>query len=285
MLQKKYELDLLGNQTTLRILRCLYSNLYRSLSMSEIASLLDTSRSNIHRRLPELEQVGIVRTKEVGKRKRYIIDSSSNYSKSIFKLFNEERLHSLDPKFINKIACIKKEMNPNSSECLILFGSYVKNTQQETSDIDLCQIGNKNIKKNLTNWFPGTRIDLHKYTPAQFQENSDLVAVDAKLFGIAILGEDQLFHYRTNINSIPKQYLISRLISAEKNISRSKKVENEARDYFIKIAQISIGEVESILNSGVTIPKNDIRPISDIERKVDEIHHRLSKLGDAIWLT
>jgi predicted nucleotidyltransferase len=290
MYQNKYILDNLGTKNTIRVLRYLYQNLNKQRSISRISEDLNISRANIHRGLKDLDRMNMIRRSRSKNRSLVRIDTSSRIASPFFSLFNEERYRTVDPDVKDLISLLISKKDISQLQMAVLFGSHARGTATERSDIDLLIVSKnkdpiESIKKDSRKYLPEKRLEIHHYFEEDLTEPKDLVVIDSILFGIAILGDQELFHHRTSIESIDRSYLVGRIRSAQENMDRSIKLEGEAKEYFEKVAWVTLGEVGSILEMGETLPKVEISRQGSFDERTRTIKEELAKRGERIWLT
>lgn len=66
-------------------------------------------------------------------------------------------------------------------------------------------------------------------------------------------------------------------------MNKSKSLEGEVRAYYERMAEITIGEVKSIIQKGKTTPKKKIS-LENIEDEIKWLENEISLEGDKIWL-
>ncbi|MEW5936595.1 MAG: nucleotidyltransferase domain-containing protein [Candidatus Thermoplasmatota archaeon] len=231
----------------------------------------------------------MLRTVKNRKKKVYRINTSSPFAKPLFQLFCSERLMQISPKVKNIIELFISELDRNRLDTVILFGSHVWGLGTERSDIDVCVVcSDKNtiamVKNTAKKLFPEGRFEVHIYSPEDFKDVSDFVVLDSLLNGIPLIGSEYFFDTKGSIRHVDKKYLIHRLKMCEDYFKRSQKVRGPARDYFIDLIYVSLGEIRSILEHKVTIPKKKIIERPNISVEIERLHREISRLGDKIWL-
>lgn len=147
-----------------RIITLYRTDYTASLHTRAIAKLLDTSHVTLLPHLEQLEQLKILQSEKVGRNKQYTLNKDNSLTKHY--LVVTEELTTID--YLEKNFLIKKlAEHLNSLETtnpLILFGSYAKSCATEESDIDLFTIGKlaekqtSNIKKFETTY--GKKINI-----------------------------------------------------------------------------------------------------------------------------
>lgn len=288
-LQNRYTLEVFGSKTSIGMMRVLCTQLHKWMSITNIAVSLGTSRSTIHRVLPGLVHIGIVRTMDRANLSLVRMDTSSPLAHPIFEMFNHERSMIVDPSVRNVLSLLLADLKKYHVHGLILFGSQARGISRRESDIDLCLISDekkslKQLRKRAKDLLPEFRMEIHHYPLSEFLRVKDLVVLDTVLFGTALIGSDLLMTARSRLDSIDRSYLIWRLRSIKENIERADKMDGPAKEYFLKVATITFAEVRSILQKGMTISKTEIGSIDNLVDKVHQVEFELSRSGEKIWL-
>jgi len=123
------------------------------LHQRKLGRILKTNQTNIRRALLSLEKENIVDKKDVGKSKNYFIKNSLEtfiYEKIVenYKLMNIIK----KPKIRKIFKEIQDKINLNKLDqklIIVLFGSYAKNLETKTSDIDIYIDSNSKKDKKL----------------------------------------------------------------------------------------------------------------------------------------
>jgi len=285
MSQKRYTLDPLGSKVAINIMRCLFNDLHRYQSISELSSKLEISRANVHRGVDRLDEIGIIRRARAKGRSMVRIDTSNMNAEPLFRLLNNERVMNLEIHIRDAIEQLFRNIGPDRIASVILFGSHADRTATDMSDVDLLIVTDekkveKDIRSNAKQLLLEIRTDLHFYKKEQFKRGNDLVLIDAKLHGISIRGVDLLFEERSGIDHISKDYLLSRLRSVQENLVRSRSVDMDARAYFLKVAKRTLTEISEVLPAKIKIGNSE----EDIEKATFKVKEELFKLGDRVWL-
>lgn len=149
----------------LEVLTELY--IHSELNLSTIAKNINQEIPNVTRILKELDAV--IEKKKMGKIILYkLIEENNNYIKPIIEQFRLEKALEIDTKIIKLIIS-----GLNIKE-MYLFGSYVKNTQNENSDIDIILISDENkakIKEKINNISKLTnkKIEIQHFTSKEYE--------------------------------------------------------------------------------------------------------------------
>jgi DNA polymerase sigma len=125
----------------LRIIALYRTDYTTSLHVRAIAKLLNTSHVTILPYLNQLERTKILQHEKIGRNKQYVLNKTNIITK--YHLTITEELATTE--YIEKNYLIKKlaeHLNTlDTSNPLILFGSYADNSATDESDIDLFCIG------------------------------------------------------------------------------------------------------------------------------------------------
>lgn len=133
----------------LTLLEYFKENLFREINKSEIKKKLNiTSESMLHTALNELITLNLIELKKYGR---------NNYYKTTFNLLELGYFGLIDKtRFLKLSENIQKpikdilELNTKFDFILIIFGSYTKNKQTRTSDLDIALIIDN--KKNIESY-------------------------------------------------------------------------------------------------------------------------------------
>lgn len=289
MFQKEY-LDKLGSKNLWRVMRFLFDNIHLSFGITEISRNTKISKSNVYRALERMENLGIVRTIKSGKKKLYMIETSSPLAIPIWDIVAVEKYMNIDSNFKNSIDLFIDKIDKENIKCLILFGSVARGLAEKWSDIDLCiVIENKEeveeIKSLIEELFPEVRVEAHFYSKGEFESLDDFVVLEALLNGIHLLGSRYVFDIKKDLRSFPKSYLIYRINNVKNIAKRIKKLKGDAKEYFERLATVSLGEITAILERKTIIPKRLIEKEIDINEEIKRLEEEISRKGDVIWLT
>jgi predicted nucleotidyltransferase len=125
----------------LKILSLYRTDYEANFHIRAMAKLLDTSHVTLLPHLKHLEQIKILQHEKVGRNKQYLLNKTNILTK--YYLTTTEQLTTIS--YLEKNFVIKKLAehlnNLDTTNPLILFGSYANNTATEKSDIDLFCIG------------------------------------------------------------------------------------------------------------------------------------------------
>jgi predicted nucleotidyltransferase len=289
--QKSNQIDTIANKVSLRALRCFYRSPRRTLGVPEIARVMGTSRASVHRRIVQLQRIGILRARETGHKKVFCIDSTSPLAEPFFELFNHERYIEVDPQVRFALDRLLRETDKALVRSIILFGSHARGLATSKSDVDLCIVtnGNREITESrlgidVGRYYADIRLEPHVYTEKNFSNVPNLAVLDAILIGISLVGHHFLFEKRMSQESINKESLMARLEKSRENLERSRHVIGEARKYFEGIVEVSLSEIEAVISSGTTVPRRGLVPKRHFKERIIDLEGRLADMGEVVWL-
>lgn len=135
-----------------------------------IAKSLDINHMMINRKLKELQSENVVDFRLVGKNKIYFLKES--IEGKIFRIMSEEYfLLKLIKKYPRLRIIVDKIRKDGRIKLAILFGSYVKEIENKSSDIDIFIEGNnRKIKEDLKKIDSKISVKLGEYN-----KNNDLI--------------------------------------------------------------------------------------------------------------
>lgn len=269
---------ILGSKVVWRLLKVLLSRLALGYSPGELAQELNTSRASLSRALSVLQKEGLVVSRKIGGRKIYHVNSEKRLVYLIWPILMLERFENIIPRLRNTIELLFQQVR-EKVRVFIIFGSVSRGMYRDGSDIDICVVG-KGVREKRFDFLP-YRFEVHNYSYEDFKDLSDFVVLDAVMNGIVLKGEEFIYAILKNLKSFPKEYLLYRLDSAKRFITKSKGLSGEAKKYYENLAMVGLGEIESILKRRVLLGKREVRKMALIE----EIEERLAKEGERIWLT
>ncbi|MCC7574671.1 nucleotidyltransferase domain-containing protein [Candidatus Woesearchaeota archaeon] len=114
-----------------------------------LAKALNTNQTTIARKMQELEQQNLVDYVYEGKNKVYFLKNNLE-TKEYKKIIEHYKLLEIIKKQPRLRKIVEKIKSNPDIKLAILFGSYAKHTQQESSDIDIyVETKNKQIKKEI----------------------------------------------------------------------------------------------------------------------------------------
>lgn len=139
----------LGSKAVWRILSILTEAPGQGVTKEEIKKITKLGGNSIFEGINILLKNDIITSQKFGKRTYYKINLSNKYSELIVQIMNIEKkdLNSMNPKIVTilreYVKKINDEINPKS---IYVFGSIVKSSYTENSDIDITIITDKELK-------------------------------------------------------------------------------------------------------------------------------------------
>ncbi len=134
----------------LTMLKSFISNTDEKTTASQIAKKHDLNQKSVYLFMEELEKEGIVISEMQGKNKLYELNKSN---KELVCQFLCSIEHVRTAHFYQKnpdIKLIIQKFLPHIKSIAAIFGSYAKNTQKETSDLDIFIAGDYDEKEILS---------------------------------------------------------------------------------------------------------------------------------------
>ena len=154
------------SKITVKILGYYFINPEKKHYINELAVLLEIDPGNLFRKLKELETEGILISETRGNQKYFSLNKNYPLLKEIKKTY--EAKYGIVNLLKDRLVKLK-----NLKEAYI-FGSYVQNSLQQESDIDILLIGNHSsleakrlilpLQKNI-----GRQINIVDLTPKEFR--------------------------------------------------------------------------------------------------------------------
>lgn len=276
---EQFNLEHLATKNTMKILRFFVLKPYFSFGLSELSRELEISKSNVLRILKVLNSYNIILEQKENRKKLYRINYEMNLVKILWKLFMEEERQNITPDFKNVIDLLYQQVK-DDVELFILFGSVAQGLATQKSDIDICVVAKNPININRFDFIPH-RFEIHQYKWDDIKNPVDFVVLEALLNGIVFKGNTLKITAETH--SFPKSYIIYRVEKAKEFLNKSKTLEGEAKAYYKGIAEITIGEVKSIVQKGKPAPKRKIE-LENIEKEIECLENKISREGEHIWL-
>lgn len=163
----------------------------------------------------------------------------------------------------------------------IIFGSVATGLATRKSDIDLIIISQNHLDIKKYDYLP-YRFEIHQYTGEDIKDPVDFAVLDSLTNGIVFKGD--IFNILAELNSFPKSYFIYRLEKAKEYLDKAQNLQGDSLKYYQNLAEITIGEIQSIIKTGLTIPKKEIE-IENIHEIINELEIELASQGERIWLT
>lgn len=274
-----FNLEDLATRNTLKVLRHLILQPYLSWGLTELSLELGVSKSNLLRIFKVLTSHNILLEEKTHRKKLYRINSELPIVKNYYKLFMEEKRQNIAPEFKNVLDLFYQQIK-NQVDLFVLMGSVARGLESPHSDLDIIIVPKNTLKLSKYQYLP-IRLEVHQYSWEEIVEPVDLVVLEALLYGIVFKGN--VFPILSGLRSFPKSYLIYRLEMAKEFEEKAQNLEGEAQKYFLHLARVTVGEVESLLKTKKTVPKIEI-DIEDLQTTMEWIKNRLSREGDRIWI-
>ena len=125
------------SKVVIKIFDYYFMNQEASHYINELAKILGVDPKNLHRKLKELEDEGVLQSEFRGKERYFFLNKSNpllDHYKQIFL-----KTHGLENKLKNIVREIK------GIDKAYIFGSYVKDKMDSSSDIDVLAVGNHSV--------------------------------------------------------------------------------------------------------------------------------------------
>ncbi len=269
----------IGTKNGITILRYLTLNSYLSFGLTELSENVNISKSNVLRILNILKNENIVVEQKSGKKKLIRINNESELVKLFWKLFMVEKKNFLSPEFKNIIDLFFKKVK-NNVNIFILFGSVAHGLATEKSDIDILVVGDEKLSGPLLDYLP-YRFEIHNYSWQDLEEKKDFVVLEALMNGITYQGD--IYPLIKDLKSFPKAYLIYRLNKVKDFLNKTKKLQGNSKKYYQKLADVTLGEIESLLKKKKIVPKNELT-IKATFKKIQSLEKDIAEESEKIWL-
>ena len=125
----------------LKIVNYLGKHIGAAFTMHELSKAIEVPYATFHRTIQEMKD--LVKIQTVGKSKTLALNTDNAAIKSYLIISSEEE----KKEFLKKQPIISKIASElNAKDAVVLFGSYAKGIERETSDIDLLIINKKGDK-------------------------------------------------------------------------------------------------------------------------------------------
>jgi len=272
--------QLLGSKNSIAVLRYLTLRPYASFGLSELAEILEISKSNILRVLKPLQEAHLINEQKAGRKKLLQINGQQEIVPQLWKIFMLEKKSTLAPEFKNIIDLFYSKIR-EKVDVFILFGSVARGLATRESDIDIVIIGDTKISGPILDYLP-FRFEVHNYTWRELQEKKDFVVLEALTNGIVYKGE--LYALIKELKLFPKAYLIYRLNKVKEFVQKAKESAGQAKKYYQTLANIASGEIESLLNKKGIQPKRFLKTTVTLP-KIEELEKRIAQEGAGVWIT
>lgn len=277
---ERFNLEGLATRNTLKVLRHLVLQPYLSWGLTELSLELGISKSNLLRIFKVLRSQNILLEVKSKRKKLYRINSELPLIRNYHQLFMEEKRQNINPEFKNVLDLFYQQIK-DEVQLFVLLGSVARGLESPQSDLDILLVPKKPLNIDKYQYLP-RRLEVHQYRWEDIEDPVDLVVLEALLHGIVFKGN--VFPIISNLRSFPKAYLIYRLEKAKEFEKKAQSLEGDARDYYLRLAKVTVGEVESLLRTGKTVPKAEIN-IKNLPETVKWIEDKLGQEGDRIWIT
>jgi predicted nucleotidyltransferase len=286
----RYLNEILASRVSLAVLRHLLAAPWRSSGAPALATAIGTSRASVHRRLGILVEAGLVRRTGEGRKVAFRIDPSSPLAPPLFQLVEIERLAALEPKVNLVIDDYMTGLDLGSTHSVMLFGSQARGMGRADSDVDVCVVfkgdtipGGDRIELMAKGDVP-TMMEVHEYSEDGFEWVPDLPALDALLHGITLHGHRWVLERRASLHSIRKELLAKRMVETRDNMARALDGDEEDRERYAGIVEVSLAEIESVITRGTTVSRAQVEPRGDLEWRIRSLEGTLARLGENVWL-
>ena len=128
----------------LKIINYLGKNMSKPFTMHRLSKETKIPYATFHRTINKIKD--LIKVQTIGKSKVIVLNKDNIVIKSYLTISSEEE----KKEYLKKQPIINKIMSElDTKDIVLLFGSYAKGSQKETSDIDLLII-NKNGKKSIS---------------------------------------------------------------------------------------------------------------------------------------
>ncbi|MGC9516191.1 MAG: nucleotidyltransferase domain-containing protein [Methanomicrobiales archaeon] len=276
---EQFNLEDLATKNSMKLLRFLTLNPNINYGLSDLSNELKISKSNLLRIIRKIEKHKLILEHNNGRKKVYQINYQHNTVNILWKLFMDEKRNNLEPKFKNIIDLIYYQVK-EEVDLFIIFGSVAQGLATKKSDIDICIVSSEDLELDKFEYLPH-RLEIHRYEWEDIKNPVDFVVLESLLNGIVLKGN--ILKIIGELNTFPQSYLIYRLEKVKEFMKKSETLKNEAKEYYKNLALTTIGEIDSLLSKGKTIPKRKIKPFN-LEKEVKELERKISKEGEEIWL-
>ncbi len=272
--------QLLGSKNSIAVLRYLVLRPQVGFGLSELAEILEISKSNILRVLTPLREANLVIEQKAGRKKLLQINGEQEIVPQLWKIFMLEKKNALAPEFKNIIDLFYSKIK-EKVEVFILFGSVARGLATTESDIDIVIVGDTKISGPILDYLP-FRFEVHNYSWKELKEKKDFVVLEALTNGIIYKGE--LYPLIKELKLFPKAYLIYRLNKVKEFMQKAGKSTGQARQYYQNLAKVTYGEIESLLGKQGIQPKRFLKTPVTLPR-IEELERKIAQEGEGVWIT
>ena len=137
--------EVLGSKIKIKILRLLIRYENKEFTSRELAKLSNTSHTSVLRLIHDLEDNNLIKKEFYSGAHKIKINNESYLYNMLKEIFNKE----INTK--NELIKDIKDIMPKNIISALLYGSIIKQEENEKSDIDLLIITNKKIKEQNNN--------------------------------------------------------------------------------------------------------------------------------------
>lgn len=123
-------IELIGNKKRMEIMKFFLTKPTTEFSQTEIISKLKLAKPTAIKQLNFLESNNLILTKKIGRTKLYKLNRASHIARELKRLFN------LTSELLENVI-----ENLKQARKIIVFGSFAKGEDTETSDVDIIAIG------------------------------------------------------------------------------------------------------------------------------------------------
>ena len=185
----------------LKILRFLLENRNKTFSINQISKSLKINYKIIFDDIKNLEKEKLIQIKKLGNSNQCSFNNS--FSHRIMQVENIRKSELLKNQDVN---VLHNDLNQvkNPFFILLVFGSYAKNIQTKSSDIDLCLITDNKKINQTTNQILSTiplKIHLLEFTTDEF---SQMLITKKENVGKEILNNNIILHGIENFYNLIK---------------------------------------------------------------------------------
>lgn len=272
--------QLLGSKNSIALLRHLVLHPYANFGLTELAETLEISKSNILRVFQPLQEAHLIMEQKSGRKKLFQINSEQEIVQQLWKIFMLEKKSAVAPEFKNILDLFFSKIK-EKVDLFILFGSVARGLATTESDIDILIVGDKKLQGPILDYLP-FRFEVHNYSWKELQEKKDFVVLEALTQGIVYKGE--IYPLLRDLRTFPKSYLIYRLTKAKEFMIKVEKSKGAIKEYYQQLANITVGEIESLLTKKNIQPKKLLKGIATFQ-KIKILEAIIAQEGEMVWIT
>jgi uncharacterized protein len=191
----------LGTRTSWKILFVLNEAPGKAVSHTEIRELTGLGNKVITKFLIVLKKSDMITSEKIGKTTYYKINTSNKYSQIILELIlaEKKKINNLNFEITNILRDFTYELTNTHLEqinAVYIFGSYVKRTYHDNSDIDVAIIlKDRDVNEELliTDIIDSLEkrfkkeIQPHYFTEKEFENNKNKLVLEIKKDGIKLM--------------------------------------------------------------------------------------------------